>query len=73
MIKKIAGVALVSKLQAILLIEADFNFHNKLIFGQIMMNLALKHDMVPEETYSEKGKSSEDEILQQVLVYDIAR
>ena len=29
--------------------------------------------MVPEEIYSEKGKTPEDAILQQVLVYDIAR
>ena len=29
--------------------------------------------MVPEEIYSEKEKTEEDAILQQVLVYDIAR
>ena len=31
---KDAGLALVSKLRAILLMEADFNMHNKLIFGK---------------------------------------
>ena len=30
---KIAGVALVMKLRAILLMEANFNYHNRLIFG----------------------------------------
>ena len=54
MLKQIAGVALVAKLRAILLIEADFNFHNKLIFGQRMMDLARQHGMVPEDIYSEK-------------------
>ena len=39
-LKKIAGVAIVTKLRAILLMEADFNYHNKLIFGKRMMDLA---------------------------------
>ena len=73
MLEKIAGVALVTKLRAILLMEADFNYHNKLIFGKRMMDLARQHDLVPEEIYSEKGKTSEDAILHQVLAYDIAR
>ena len=53
--------------------EADFNFHNKLIFGKRMLDLARAHDLVPEEIYSTKGKTSEDAILHQVLMYDIAR
>ena len=73
MLEKIAGVAVVTKLRAILLMEADFNCHNKLIFGSRMMKLAREHGLVPEEIYSEKGKTPEDAILQQVLVYDIAR
>ena len=35
--EKIAGVALVTKLRAILLMEADFNCHNRLIFGDRMI------------------------------------
>ena len=38
-----------------------------------MMKLARESGLVPEETYSEKGKTPEDAILQQVLVYDIAQ
>jgi len=73
MLEKIAGVALVTKLRAIILMEADFNFHNKLIFGKRMLDLARKHNLVPDEIYSEKGKTAEDAILHQVLAYDIAR
>ena len=73
MLEKVAGIALVTKLRAILLMEADFNYHNKLIFGQRMMDLARQHNMVPEEIYSEKGKTAEDAILHQVLMYDLAR
>ena len=72
MLEKIAGVAVVTKLRAILLMEADFNCHNRIIFGDRMMKLARKNGLVPEEIYSEKGKTPEDAILQQVLVYDIA-
>ena len=38
--EKIAGVAVVPKLRAIMLMEADFNCHNRLIFGGRMMKLA---------------------------------
>ena len=53
--------------------EADFNFHNKLIFGTRMLDLARRHGLVPEEIYSEKGRIAEDAVLHQVLAYDIAR
>ncbi len=33
LLEKIAGVALVTKLRAILLMEGDFNYMNKWIFG----------------------------------------
>ena len=69
----IAGVTLVTKLRAILLMEADFNFHNKLIFGTQMLELARKHGLVQEEIYSKKGHTAEDAILHQVLAYNIAR
>ena len=32
MLRKVAGISLVKKLRAILLIEADFNYHNRLVF-----------------------------------------
>eukprot|EP00804_Cyclotella_cryptica_P028926 CCRYP_008483-RA/>CCRYP_008483-RA protein AED:0.51 eAED:0.51 QI:0/-1/0/1/-1/1/1/0/135 len=40
MIEKSPGVKLISKLRAILLMEADFNAANKIIFGQRMLNNA---------------------------------
>ena len=73
MLEKIAGVAIVTKLRAILLMEADFNYHNKLIFGKRMMDLARRHGIVPEEIFSEKERTAEDAVLAQVLAYDIAR
>ena len=68
MLEKIAGVALVlvNKMRAILLLEleADFNICNKLISGFRMLDLARTRaqEMVPEEIYSGKGRTSEDAI-----------
>ena len=73
MLEKIAGVAIVTKLRAILLMEADFNYHNKLIFGKRMMDLARRHGIVPEEIFSKKERTAEDAVLAQVLAYDITR
>ncbi len=50
----------------------DLNSHNKLIFGSHKLQLAQEMDIVPEEIYSTKGRMTEDTILQQVLVYDLA-
>lgn len=54
MLKKVKGVKLINKLHAILLMEADFNASNKIIFGERMMDNARKYKLMPEEIYSEK-------------------
>ena len=64
MIKKVAGVALVTKLRVILLMDTGFNYHNRLIFGSRIMNLARQHNIVLEEIFREKEKTAEDVILQ---------
>ena len=38
LLEKIAGMALVNKLRAILLMEADYNYLNKYIFGYKALN-----------------------------------
>ena len=72
-LEKVAGIALITKMRAILLMEADFNFHNSLIFGKRMLDLARDMGMVPDELFQDKGRTSEDALLQQVLVHDLAR
>jgi hypothetical protein len=73
MLEKMYGCTLVSKLRAILLMEADFNFSNKMIYGVRMMNNVRKFGWMPEEIYSEKGKTADDGSLAKVLFYDIVR
>ena len=73
MLEKMFGCTLVSKLRAILLMEADFNFANKLVYGVRTMDNVRKRDLMPEEIYSEKGRTADDGSLAKVLFYDIVR
>jgi hypothetical protein len=52
--EKILGNVFVHKLQAICLLEADFNWWNKLIFAKWMMQQAIKAGSIPQECYAKK-------------------
>ena len=73
MLEKIAGIALVNKLRAILLMEADFNFHNKLIFGKRMLDQARANGIIPPEQYSEQQSTADDGTFDKILQSDISR
>ena len=45
-LEKISGVVVITKLHAILLVEADFNCQNRLICWDRMMKLALENVLV---------------------------
>ena len=49
MLEKKKGVCIPSKLRAILLMEANFNFPNKLFFGQCMLQWAESQNQIPRE------------------------
>ena len=72
MLEKIAGLALVNKLRAILLMEADFNMHNKLHFGSRMLDAARSEGIIPQEQYSDKQSTAEDGTFDKILQGDIA-
>ena len=73
MLEKMFGCRLVSKLRAILLMEADFNTANKEIFGNRMLETARQNNLMPEEIFSERGRMATDGALAKVLFYDISR
>lgn len=73
MLEKTAGVKLISKLRAILLMEADFNAANKIIFGQRMLHNARRYNLIPDEIFSERQRMADDGILAKTLFYDISR
>ena len=52
MLEKTLGVTLVTKLRAILLMEADFNATNKIVYGNLMFTNARKHNLISEEIFS---------------------
>ena len=73
MLEKTLGVTLVSKLRAILLMEADFNTTNKIVYGDRMMTNVRKCNLMPEEIFSEKNRMADDGTLCKTLFYDITR
>jgi len=51
--------------------EADFNGANKTVFGIRMLVNVRKHNMMPEEIFSEWNRMADDGTLTKVLAYDI--
>ncbi len=68
MLEKMLGVTLVTKLRAILLMDADFNASNKIKYGTRMMEQACKYNLMPDEIYSKKSWMA----LTKTLVFDTA-
>ena len=64
---------LVTKLCSILMMEADFNFVNKTIYGGRILDNVRKYNLMPEEIFSERNRISDDGTLAKVLFYDIVR
>lgn len=70
--RKKPGVLLVNKLRAILLMEADFNFGNKLYIGSRMTKQV--HQDIPRELYGGvKGRRVEFMALSRRLLSDVLR
>ncbi len=72
MLEKTLGNTLVTKLRAILLMEADFNATNKIIYGSRMLSNARDFKQMPEEIFSEKNRMANDGTLCKTLFYDIS-
>jgi len=73
MLEKIFGCSLITKLRSILLMEADFNATNKVIYSMRMLANVRKYKLMPEEVYSERSHLTDDGTLSKVLFYDIVR
>jgi hypothetical protein len=57
------GCPLFTKLRSILLMEADFNATNKIIYGVWMLENVRKYKLMPEEIYSERNRLADDGTL----------
>jgi hypothetical protein len=71
LLEKIAGIALVTKLCAILLMEGDFNYMNKWIFGYESINKLYALGYVPGDQYSQKESTAEYAQMDNRLTMDI--
>ena len=72
MIEKIVGCTLISKLRSIHLMECDFNFANKAIYGMRMMDNVRNYNLMPEEIFTERNRTADDGTLTKVLICDIS-
>ena len=54
MLEKELGCTLINKLRAILLMEAEFNFSNKILYGVRMTDNVRRFGLMPEDIYSKK-------------------
>jgi hypothetical protein len=73
MLEKKMGVALIPKLRAILLKEADGNMLDGHVFGGKALTHAREIGFIPEEQLAEKQKTAEDGVWAKVLKADYAR
>jgi hypothetical protein len=73
MLEKTLGVTLVTKLREILLMEADFDATNKIVYGVWMMDNIQGHNLMPEEIFSETNRMANNGTLCKMLFYDITR
>jgi len=53
--------------------EADFNFHNKLIFGGLMLDAVRSNSLIPLEQYSEQQSTAEEGSFDKFLQGDISQ
>jgi hypothetical protein len=74
MLEKTKGVIQVDKLRAILLMEADFNFYNGLMFAKRMMDRAEDNSWIPNELYGGRRNHEAIEVaMNRRLTADISR
>lgn len=72
-LEKEPGNCLLTKMRATLLMEADFNASNKMIYGDRMLGNVRRFGLMADEIFSETGRTVEDGALSKVLFYDIVR
>ena len=63
LLEKILGNVFVHKLRAICLLEADFNWWNKLIFAKRMMHQAIADGSIPQECFAKKYSHCDHAVL----------
>ena len=55
------------------MVEADFNWWNKLIFTRRMMKLAGENNAIPEELFAKKDNYFMDAVMSKTFVADVSK
>jgi hypothetical protein len=71
MLEKVKGCSLVSKLRSTFLMEVDFNYAKKILYGVGMLDNARRHTLMPGKIFSEKNRMADDGSLAKTLFYDL--
>ena len=73
LLKKTFGSILITKLRAICLLEADYNWLMKLIFAKRMMENARAKGIIPQEQFAKAGSRAQDGCMVKNFHFDRAR
>ncbi len=73
LLEKILGNVSVHKLCAICVLEADFNWWNKLTFAKRMMQQAIQEGSIPQECYTKKHSHCDHAVLTKQFFCDSSR
>jgi hypothetical protein len=73
LLEKVVENNFVHKLRAICLLEADFNWINKIIYAKRLIGFALENNLIPRECFSKKGSNCINAVVTKIFICDESR
>jgi hypothetical protein len=73
LLKKVFQNIYIDKMQAICLLEANYNWLNKFLFAKQMMDKAFEGDIIPAEQFAKRESQATEGVLTSGLFCDIAQ
>jgi hypothetical protein len=73
LLEKEFGNIYLEKMRAICLMEADFNWLNRLVFAKRMMDQAYDKGLIPSEQFARRGTQAAHGVICKVLFCDMIR
>ncbi len=73
LLEKVVGNNFVHKLRAICLLEADFNWINKIICAKQIIGFALENNLIPGECFSKKGSNCINAVMTKMFICNESR
>jgi hypothetical protein len=73
LLEKIVGNNFVHKLRVICLLEADFNWINKIIFAKWTIGSALERNLIPGKCFSKLGNNCINAVMTKIFIWNESR